>query len=152
MRFSHDKTPYKDHQGLYARSNSHSGWYFQVDASGFMLGGGSWWFAPDQLARYRSAVANDASGVQLQSILDELVAAGYEVGGEQLATRPRGVAADAPRLDLLRRKAVAVSLKLGVPEWMGTAEAAEYVTDGWDEVRPLVDWLGQFVGDTEQRR
>ena len=77
------------------------------------------------------------------------VEAGYEVGGEQLVTRPRGVAADAPRLDLLRRKALTVSLKLGAPDWLATPEAAEYLNDGWDEVRPLVEWLVEYVGESE---
>jgi len=152
VRFSSDKSPYKTHQGLYVRSNSHAGWYFNLDSSGFFLGGGSYWFAPDQLVRYRTAVANDHSGAELKSILAELTAAGYEVGGEQVATRPRGVPSDAPRLDLLRRKALTVRLVLGEPAWMATPDAAEYLHDGWDEVRPLVSWLHQFVGDSEQRR
>lgn len=150
VRFSHDKTPYKDHQGLFARADAHSGWYFQVGADGALLGGGSWHMAPDQLSRYRSAVANDATGVQLEAILAELVEAGYVVGGEQLATRPRGVPADAPRLDLLRHKGLEVRLLLGTPDWLATPEAAEYLHDGWDEVRPLVEWLATYVGPSER--
>ncbi|SKF62521.1 Uncharacterised protein [Mycobacteroides abscessus subsp. abscessus] len=81
-------------------------------------------------------------------MLDELVAAGYQLGGEQLATRPRGVAADAPRLDLLRRKALNVMLVVGEPDWMATPDLADYVHDSWDEVRPLVEWLDDCVGET----
>lgn len=149
VRFSNDKTPYKDHQGLFARAGKTTGWYFHLDGDGIFLGGGTWWMAGDQLSRFRSAVANDATGVQLEAILRELTEAGYEVGGEQLVTRPRGVAADAPRLDLLRRKALSVRLPLGTPDWLATPDAAEYVNDGWDEVRPLVGWLVEYVGESE---
>ena len=149
VRFSNDKTPYTDHQGLFARAGKTTGWYFHLDENGIFLGGGCWWMAGDQLSRFRSAIANYATGVQLEAILRDLVEAGYEVGGEQLVTRPRGVAADAPRLDLLRRKALTVSLKLGAPDWLATPEAAEYLNDGWDEVRPLVEWLVEYVGESE---
>lgn len=148
VRFSNDKTPYKNHQGLYVKSNSSTGWYFQVGADGFLTGGGSYHWAADQLSRYRAAVANDASGVQLEAILAELTEAGYRVAGEQLATRPRGVAADAPRLDLLRRKSLSAMLDLGEPDWMATPEAVEYLNDSWDELRTLMSWLEQFVGDS----
>lgn len=148
VRFSHDKSPYKRHQGVFVKTISRAGWYFQVDAEGIRMGGGSYSFAPDQLAAYRTAVAEDVHGGRLERLLGELVDAGYVVGGEQLATRPRGVAADAPRLDLLRRKALNVMLVLGEPRWMATAELAGYVHDCWDEVRPLVEWLSDCVGET----
>lgn len=148
VRFSHDKSPYKGHQGVFVKTVSRAGWYFQVDAEGLRMGGGSYSFAPDQLAAYRAAVAHDVHGARLERLLDELVAAGYQVGGEQLATRPRGVTADAPRLDLLRRKALNVMLLVGEPDWMATPDLADYVHDSWDEVRPLVEWLDDCVGET----
>ncbi|GAA1391328.1 DUF2461 domain-containing protein [Luteococcus peritonei] len=152
VRFSLDKTPYKTHQGLYVQRSAHNGWYLQVDSGGFLLAGGQWWMAGDQLSRFRSAVANDATGVQLEAILRELVEAGYVVEGEQLKTRPRGVDPDAPRMDLLRRKALSLNLRLGEPGWTSTPEAAEYVNDGWDELRDLVDWLETYVGNSEAPR
>ena len=148
VRFSHDKSPYKTHQGVFVKTISRAGWYFQVDAEGIRMGGGSYAFAPDQLAAYRAAVADDVHGARLERLVDELAAAGYQVGGEQLATRPRGVAVDALRLDLLRRKALNVMLPLGEPDWMATPELADYVHDSWDEVRPLVEWLDDCVGET----
>ena len=148
VRFSHDKSPYKRHQGIFVKTMSRAGWYFQVDAEGIRMGGGSYSFAPDQLAAYRAAVAEDVHGARLERLVGELVAAGYEVGGEQVATRPRGVPADAPRLDLLRRKALNVMLVVGEPDWMATEELAGYLHDCWDEVRPLVEWLNDCVGPT----
>lgn len=152
VRFSNDKSPYKTHQGLFVRSSSHTGWYFQLDAEGIFLGGGAWWLASDQITRFRSAISNDPTGVLIEGITRELTDARYEIGGEQLATRPRGVSADAPRLDLLRRKALTCRLPLGQPEWMATSDLAEYLRDGWHEVRPLVEWLDDYVGESERPR
>lgn len=151
-RFSADKTPYKAHQGLYAQRSDHNGWYLQVDPGGYLLAGGQWWMAGDQLSRYRSAVANDATGVQLEAIIRELAQAGYVEEGERLKTRPRGVDADAPRLELLRHKSLSMNLHLGQPAWMSTPEAAEYVNDGWDELRDLVEWFAEYVGDSDASR
>lgn len=151
VRFSHDKTPYKRHQGLYARSHDHAGWYFQVDADGFFLAGGSYFSTGDQLARYRSAIANDATGIQFEALVKELTDAGYELIGERLATRPRGVPSDAPRLELLRYKSISARLNLGRPAWMATPEAAEYINDGWDELREMIGWLTEYVGNAERR-
>lgn len=152
VRFSSDKSPYKTHQGLYVRTTQGAGFYCQVDGEGLRIGGGSYHQAGDQLERYRAAVTNDATGVQLQAIVDELAGNGYEISGEKLATRPRGVPADAPRLELLRHKSLAALLVLGTPEWMARPEAAEYVNDCWDEVRALMGWMQQFVGDSDLPR
>ncbi|MFN8169465.1 MAG: DUF2461 domain-containing protein [Candidatus Nanopelagicales bacterium] len=42
VRFSKDKTPYKDHQGAFCGAEDGVGWYVQVSADGLMVAGG-WW-------------------------------------------------------------------------------------------------------------
>ena len=39
LRFSRDKTPYKTHQGGYVATGPRTGWYAEVSADGFQLGG-----------------------------------------------------------------------------------------------------------------
>jgi len=56
VRFSKEKTPYKDHQGAFVGVEDGMGWYVQVSASGLMVAGGWYSSAPKQLARYRDAV------------------------------------------------------------------------------------------------
>lgn len=152
VRFSADKSPYKTHQGLFVPTMSFGGFYAQLDAHGLMMGAGNYHMASDQLARYRAAVANDVIGPQLEESVGELVAAGYVLDGDLLATRPRGVAPDAPRLELLRHKTLSLALHVGVPEWLSTPDAAGWISDAWDECRPLLEWFGHHVGDTERPR
>lgn len=147
VRFSADKAPYKTHQGLFVKTHARAGWYVQVDGEGLRAGGGCYFMDGPQLARYRTAVANDLTGEQLRRITEELAGFGYAIEGEKLATRPRGIAPDAPRLELLRHKSIDAMMHLGEPDWLATPEAAGWIGDAWEETRPLVEWLREQVGD-----
>lgn len=152
VRFSSDKSPYKTHQGGYLGTAGGSAHYVQISGDGLMASSGMYRWAPDQLARYRAAVAEDTSGNDLVRILSDAGRAGLAVGGEQLATRPRGVSPDHPRLDLLRRRALHLGIDFGVPGWLGGDEVLDHVREAWDAGRPLVAWLDQCVGPTELPR
>ena len=49
-------------------------------------------------------MAEERRGTELERILATLAAEGYEIGGEQLKTAPRGYDRDHPRIELLRHK------------------------------------------------
>lgn len=152
VRFSHDKTPYKTHQGAYCAPGDGGAYYVHIDADGLFAGGGCYRMARDQLARYRRAVDADLPGERLAAVLADLRAAGYEVMGDRLATRPRGIAADHPRLELLRHTSLSARRDWGLPAWMATPRALDEVRSAWDGVRPLVEWLGTHVGVTQEPR
>jgi uncharacterized protein (DUF2461 family) len=73
---------------------------------------------------------------------------GFQIGGETLATRPKGVPADHPRLDLLRHKSLIAWRDRGTPAWMSTGSVVRYVRDDWRSMRPMVDWVRRNVGPT----
>jgi uncharacterized protein (TIGR02453 family) len=152
VRFSADKSPYKDHQGALATTVPGMGFYLQVAADGLMTGGGFYPTGPDQLPRLRAAVDAPRSGQELQAVADALAADGFELAGDQVATRPRGVAADHPRLELMRFKSLVAKRVHGAPAWLSTPEVVDHVRADWRAVRPLVDWLTEHVGATEQPR
>src|SRR4051812_50041071 len=64
VRFSHDKTPYKTHQGavLHQEGRGLGSVYVQISADGLRVSGGTWRMQPDQVDRYRRAVADDGEG------------------------------------------------------------------------------------------
>ncbi len=152
VRFSTDKSPYKDHQGALATVVPGIGWYVQVSADGLLAGGGFYPVGTDQTARYRAGVDAPASGTQLEALVERLTADGFEIGGEQVATRPRGVPADHPRLELMRRKHVTAGRQHGAPAWLPTPEVVDRVRADWRAVRPLVEWLTAHVGASEAPR
>ena len=104
IRFSADKSPYKTQHGA-AHEVDGTVYYVHLDAHGLMAACGAYMMAPDQLERYREAVAAERTGRALQNILDDLSEHGFEVGhgvSEPLKTAPRGYPKDHPRVDLLR--------------------------------------------------
>ena len=141
LRFSRDKRPYKEHQG--ATVGSH---YFHVDAAGLFAATGYYQMSSDQVTRYRAAVDEETPGPALESIVVRLRAAGYEVGGEQLKTKPRDYPADHPRLELLRHKALVAWVSFGSPGWLTSPETAERIAAAWRDMAPLQNWLDDHVG------
>ncbi|RVW02895.1 DUF2461 domain-containing protein [Rhodococcus xishaensis] len=141
VRFSKDKSPYKTHQGGFVETCPGVGFYVQVDASGMFVAGGYYAHTPEQLAQYREAVDDERRGRALQRIVRKLESSDYDIGGDRLATRPRGVAPDHPRIDLLRHRSLTAGSNLGCPDWLATADAADHVRLAWRDMSPLIDWL-----------
>ena len=106
VRFARDKTPYKTQQGAVLGSAGIGGLYVHIGAAGLFAGGGTWSLAPDQLHRFRAAIAEDISGRALERVLRPFSAAGLSIGGERLTRGPSGYPNDHPRADLLRHKAI----------------------------------------------
>ena len=84
-------------------------------------------------------------GADFAAVVDRLAAAGFDVEGDRVATRPRGVPADHPRLELMRARSLMVFRRFGAPDWLATPQAADEVRGAWREVRPLADWVGRHV-------
>jgi uncharacterized protein (TIGR02453 family) len=143
VRFSADKTPYKTR--IYA--GFRGGGYVQFSADGLAAARGYYQMAPDQLERYRRAVADDGSGAELAHVVDEIEAAGVEVIGHgSLKTVPRGYPKDHPRADLLRHKGLTTWKHWPTAAWMGTKAAKTRVEGVLRTSQPLQGWLDRHVG------
>jgi len=150
VRFSHDKTPYKTHQGAVVHPDGAGAgsWYIQISAEGLMVSGGCWRLESDQVARYRRAVADSVQGPRLQSEVDRLAAGDWSIDGERLTRVPAGYAADDPRLELLKHKSLHGSRRWEPADWLHDRRALERVRDSWRELRTLNSWLADNVGAT----
>ncbi len=147
VRFSADKTPYKTHCGATAGP-----FYVQLGADGLLAAGGYYMMAPDQVTRFRVAVDDDRRGSDLQKRIAAAEADGIEVGGEQLKTRPRGVDPEHPRLDLMRHKGLYGHRNWPPDDVLHESGVLSRVMATWRSVRPLVEWLDDHVGPSEQPR
>ncbi|SFK49349.1 DUF2461 domain-containing protein [Geodermatophilus ruber] len=150
VRFSHDKTPYKTHQGAVVNPDGRGagGWYVQLSADGLMVSGGSWRLESDQVARYRRAVADEVQGGRLQKEVDRLSAAGWDTEGERLTRVPVGFPADAERADLLRHKSLHATRRWIPADWLHDRRALDEVRNAWRDVTALNAWLADNVGAT----
>jgi uncharacterized protein (TIGR02453 family) len=147
VRFSMDKSPYKTAIGA---TLEHGG-YVHLSADGLGVALGYYRMAPDQLVRYRQAVAEDVTGEQLRRVIAEVEGHGIDVLGEQpLKTAPRGYSKDHPRADLLRNKGLITWQEWPVEPWMHTAEVKKRIVKHLRHGKPLQDWLDDRVGPSEQ--
>jgi uncharacterized protein (TIGR02453 family) len=143
VRFSADKSPYKT---AIAATLSEGG-YVSFSADGLGVGSGMYMMAPDQLDRYRRAVADDRTGRELEAIVAKGKKAGVEISGhETLKTVPRGYPKDHPRVDLLRNKGLVAWRHWPVGRWLGTAAAKDRVVKLFRDARPMNAWLEANVG------
>ena len=73
----------------------------------------------------------------------------YQIGAiDELKTAPKGYPKDHPRIDLLRRKGLMMSIDFGAPKWLHTKQAATKVRDVWRAAEPMNAWLDAHVGPT----
>src|SRR5207237_6520064 len=79
VRFSADKSPYKTAMG----ATLAGGGYVQLSAQGLGAGTGMYVMAPDQLERYRRAVAGDRTGGELAAMVKRLARSGIEVSAHE---------------------------------------------------------------------
>jgi uncharacterized protein (TIGR02453 family) len=150
IRFSPDKSPYKTMHGA-AHGMPGAVHYLHLDASGLMVACGSYLMQPDELERYRQAVAEDSSGDELSEILAALrrrrslrLGPG---GAEPLKTAPRGFPRDHPRGDLLRQKGVIAMRTRPGSELQNGTKLRSFV-ETFEMCADLTDWLKRFVGDS----
>ena len=142
VRFSPDKSPYKTHLGAWLEA----GGYIQLSAEGLAAGCGMYQMAPDELDRYRRAVADDRTGTELTTLIAAIERAGIEVHGHgSLKTAPKGYPKDHPRLDLLRHKGLITWREWPAAAWLGTAAAKQRIVGFLRESRPLRQWLDANV-------
>ncbi len=141
VRFAKDKTPYKTAQGAFVGVGPATGWYVEIGAPGVRVGGGYYHAGGPDLARIRAAIDTEHSGQELEKLVADLRADGFEVRGEQLKTAPRGYDVGHPRIELLRYKSMALGKSYGFDKLIHRAELLDRVRDDWRALRPLVDWV-----------
>ncbi|MDZ5661074.1 DUF2461 domain-containing protein [Nocardioides sp. S-58] len=141
VRFAKDKTPFKTHQGAFVAAGPRTGWYVEISARGTRVGAGFYEADGSQLAAIRAAMADEKTGRALDRLLRRLEKDGFEVGGHQLKTSPRGYDADHPRIHLLRRKQLFVGRSYGFEQDAIDAGLVDRVREDWRALRPLVSWL-----------
>jgi hypothetical protein len=100
---------------------------------------------PD-LQRYREAVDDADSGMDLRRVVTKLERAGYDIGGERYKRVPSGYPADHPRAGLLRRDGVYAGREMPLPPEAATSKFPSFCAGQFRKVTPLVDWLADVFG------
>ena len=141
VRFSKDKSPYKEHIGAVCTDGEGRVNYVQLSAAGLLVGGGAYQLEGPHLEAVRRAIADDRTGPELERIVAALGKKGLALGGEALRTAPRGYSREHPRIGLLRQKAFYGYREWPVEPWLHTPAVKDRVVEAWRACRPLHDWL-----------
>jgi uncharacterized protein (TIGR02453 family) len=150
-RFAKDKSPYKTAAAAVTEGKGGTGYYVQVSAEGLYVGSGYYMLAPDQLERYRKAVADSRKGAPLATAVDALRKKKYNVAAhDELKRVPRGFDADHPRAELLKMKGIHVGRQFAPARWLGTRAAYDRIVDTWRAAAPVNRWLDKHVGPSTQ--
>lgn len=156
VRFSLDKTPYKEHASLGffggpLNAGRVGGLYFQYEPSGMLLAGGLYDPARDQLERFRDLQDDPKATASLDALLAELAASGFPLGeGAPLKTAPRGRDKDHPRIDIVRRTMLTVSHTFDPAPWFFERELLDRVVAGFETIGRWNAWLAEHVGPSEK--
>jgi uncharacterized protein (TIGR02453 family) len=136
MRFNRDRAPYKTR--IEAGVKGH---YVSVGAQGMYVGAGIYKPEPATLRQLRQAIAADASGRKLQTIVATLRRKGYTVATHESSGKPpRGYDADHPRVELLKMKDIHAG-RMFEPSTLTTPKALALVKKVMADLKPFNDWL-----------
>ncbi len=141
-RFSPDKSPYKTTIAAHNEAG-----YISLSSDALGVGSGLYMPSPEQLARFRAAVADGRTGEQLVGLVKELRRRRIEVSArETLKSTPRGYPVDHPRIDLLRHKGLTGWKEWPVGPWLSTAAPLRRTAEVLRATAPLRAWLDRNVG------
>jgi uncharacterized protein (TIGR02453 family) len=150
VRFSKDKAPYKTHIGGYVplrragkkATDAPMALYFHVGAGELFAGAGFYMMEPESLDRFRKAIADDATGKELEKILAKLTKKGFEIRQHEMLKRvPKGFDPDHPRADLLKRKGLVVTFPEIPKGALTSAKLTSLLVAACKASVPFVEWL-----------
>src|SRR5438105_4788384 len=146
IRFSKDKSPYKDHLNLWfwqgpAKRGESVGYYWALHAKTLVLGAGFHMFDAKLLEKYREAVTDPKRGVALVRAVDAAKKAGYDVGGVAYKRVPAGYDATGPRAEMLRHKGLWVGTELRSPPEINSRKLLDLTYRHFERMEPVRRWL-----------
>jgi len=153
VRFSKDKSPYKTHIGGYVAidgagrgPSAPAALYVHLGAAEVLVAAGHYMMEPEQLARFREAVLDDARGGALVAILRKLGRGGFAVGSHDTLQRvPRGFDPGHPRADLLKRKGLIVTFPEPSRRLLVGRTFVDWLVTHTKRAVPLVEWLAALA-------
>jgi uncharacterized protein (TIGR02453 family) len=146
IRFSRDKSPYKNHLDIWFWHGEKKGWdrpgfYLRITPAYVFLGSGMHTFEGAMLDRYRQAALDERSGKGLAAALAKVKKSGpYEIGGMTRKTVPRGFDAGHERAHFLLHEGLYAGVDLPADEAVkpGFVELAlKHFSATW----PLGQWI-----------
>jgi len=147
IRFSKDKTPYKDHFGIHfvrAGKERRGGYYLHIQPGGTFVGGGFWEPNPPDLKRIRKEIAYDDKPLRKIIASKAFVSTFGKLEGDELKTAPPGYDRNSPAIDLIRKKQFLVSKKF-TDKQVADPGFVKEVVKTFEAMRPFFDYMSEVL-------
>lgn len=151
-RFSHDKTPYKTHLGIYiasagGRKSERGGYYFHIEPGTCFVAVGVWSPPPGLLKVLRQSVYDnieELNEIRSNPEFSQYFSSFYE--DDKLKTVPRGFPKDFPDAEMLKLKHYMVEYQINV-DILKTVDAPERIAGIMKCAYPLNRFLNYTVDE-----
>ena len=147
IRFSHDKTPYKTHLGLWFWEGQRprmecSGFYFHLESNRFMLGVGLYGFPKDMLETYRRSVVHPKYGPALAKAIAGIKKnKDYYLGEQHYKKNPQGYDPAHKNAEYLLYDGVYAGVELPVSAELFSEGLVDLCFEHYKKMAPLHRWL-----------
>ena len=153
IRFSADKSPYKNHLaaafGSGGRNSGKVDFYLHIEPNvKSFLGGGMWFPTSTQLVSFRQEI--DYSPQRLKNIIEEENFKRYfdEIHGEKVKKVPKGYSAEHPDIELLKYKELFFIHRFTDEKILSKTFVPE-VVNGCRILKPYLDYINNLFYDQE---
>lgn len=152
VRFSHDKTPYKTHFGIYiasagGRKSQRGGYYLHLDPEKSFFGCGVWMPQPDVLKALRQSIYENIEEFEEITEHPEFKKVYPKLSDEgKVKKLPIGFPADFPQADILKNKSFLVDCELTEKE-LHTDGFVENLTRLAHIAHPFLSFLNYTVDE-----
>ena len=148
-RFSKDKSPYKTNMSATiapgGKKSSSLGYHLHIQPHNeTLIAGGLYMPTPEQLARFRMAIDQDAT--PFKAIINDKTFKSYfgVLEGEKVKTVPQGYARNHPEIELLRFKQVVVVHRVSDEEVL-SPEFSAHVIKTFAAMKPFLNYLNTIL-------
>ncbi len=138
--------PLKEHLGVAIGYGAAGGYYVELSLDGLLVAAGLHRPAPDQLERFRAAIADSRKSAAFERVLACAEKAGLSLAEPALKRAPRGYPNDHPRVERLRLKEVTVAQRHPLEPWLHEPSCDQLIQSQLEAATPLVRWLAETVG------
>ena len=142
VRFSHDKTPYKNHfSAIFMRRQPHNrgSFYVHLEPNNSFIGAGFWGPEKEDLLRIRQAIEieDDLKNILKQK---ELTTSFGAMMGEAVKSAPKGFDKEHPRIHLIRHKQF-IFKKSFADNWALQPDFAQQVAADYRILQPFFQYM-----------
>ncbi len=151
LRFSKDKSPYHTHMWASiapgGKKMTRMGYHVAIHPGGHsMLAGGMYDPSPEQLARFRQSIDEDARDFKKVMNHKELLDYFGGIGGDKVKTVPQGYDLSNPEIELLKYKQVVV-MRSFTDQQVQASNFLDVVIQGCRVMRPFLNYFDVLFSD-----